>query len=280
MPLIGAHVSTATALDLSFDRAQAIGAKCSQIFISPPQQWGQTDHSAETIKKFLAKQQSTGIKPTVIHGIYLINLATDNPANLTKAVSWLKYSQEMAGKLNILGTIFHLGSHKGRGFEAVKDQVVQALKEVIKETPDGVVLMLENSAGAGGAVGDKFSELGELIQAVDSPKLMVCLDTQHAFVSGYDIRTKEGVEKMLKQFDEEIGVGRLAIIHANDSKTEFNSGKDRHENLGKGLIGKEGFKALINHPALQNIPFILEVPGIEGTGPDQKSVQFLTGLIK
>ena len=125
MPLIGAHVSTATALDLSFDRAQAIGAKCSQIFISPPQQWGQTAHTEATIQKWLDKQNSTGIKPTVIHGIYLINLATDIPANLSKALSWLKYSQKMAGKLNILGTIFHLGSHKGRGFEAGGKQAGQ-----------------------------------------------------------------------------------------------------------------------------------------------------------
>lgn len=280
MPIIGAHVSTAGSLDLSFDRAEKIGAQASQIFISPPQQWIQIKHTDEAVEQFLAKQKATGITPTVIHGAYLINLATDNPANLEKGISWLKYAQKTAGRLNILGTIFHLGSHKGNGFDTVKKQVSTALEEILKETPENILLMLENSAGAGGSVGGKLSELGELIKIVNDPRLAVCLDTQHAFVSGYDLRTSEGVDQMLSEFDQHIGFDKLAVIHANDSKTDFNSGRDRHENLGEGFIGKEGFAYMINHPKLQNVPFILEVPGFADEGPDKENVDFLKSLIK
>ncbi len=279
MPIIGAHVSTAGALASSFERAQAIGAEATQIFISPPQQWIQIKHSDQVVEDFLAQQKATGIGPTVIHGAYLINLATDNPANLEKGISWLKYAQKTAGRLNILGTLFHLGSHKGRGFEAVKAQVVKALEEILTETPENVLLMLENSAGAGGSVGGKLSEIGELIKSVGDPRLAVCLDTQHAFVSGYDLRTPEGIDQMLTEFEEQMGLDKLAVIHCNDSKTEFSSGRDRHENLGEGFIGKEGFAYLINHPKLQKVPFILEVPGFADEGPDKENVDFLKSLV-
>lgn len=279
MLIIGAHVSTAGALHYSFNRAHDIGAQATQIFISPPQQWAQVAHSDQAIAEFLAEQKATGITPTVIHGAYLINLATDNPANLEKGISWLKYSQKTAARLNILGTIFHLGSHKGRGFDSVKTQVCKALEEILAETPENVLLMLENSAGAGGSVGGKLSELGELIKTVNHPQLAVCLDTQHAFVSGYDLRTPEGVEQLLTEFEQHIGLDKLAVIHCNDSKTEFNSGRDRHENLGEGFIGKDGFAYLINHPTLQDVPFILEVPGFEDDGPDKENVDFLKSLV-
>ncbi len=279
MPKIGAHVSTAGSLDLSFERAEKIGAECTQIFLSPPQTWFTRTFTDEAIATFLKRQEETGIMPTVVHGIYLINLATDNPANLKRAISWLKWSQQMCGKLNLMGTIFHLGSHKGRGFEVVKEQVCDALKEVLAETPDGVVLMLENSAGAGGSVGGKFEELGELLKAVQSPKLKVCIDTQHAFVSGYDIRDQKGVNQFVDEIDRLIGLDNVTCFHCNDSKTEFDSGKDRHENIGMGKIGEEGFKCLLNHPQLADKPFVLEVPGLEDDGPDKPNLDLMKSFI-
>ncbi len=294
--IIGAHVSTAGGLHTGFQRAEDIGAMATQIFLSPPQQWAQKKYTPEEIALFKCEQQRTNIGPNFTHGIYLINLATDLPSNLHLAKEWLIYAQNMAGELGLAGTIFHLGSHKGRGFEAVKDQVCKSLEKILSSSPQGRTvyssseqsesrstdtpyLILENSAGAGGSVGGKLSELGALIKAVGDPRLKVCLDTQHAFVSGYDLRTQEGVEQLITEFEQEIGLDKLAVIHANDSKTEFNSGRDRHENIGQGQIGLEGFRHLINHPKLQAVPFIMEVPGEEDKGPDKKNVETMHSLL-
>ena len=279
MPLIGAHVSTSGGLHTGFQRAVDIGAEATQIFLSPPQQWAQKNYSPEDIQKFKEEHQRTGIGPNFTHGIYLINLATDNPSNLHLAKEWLIYAQNMADILGLRGTVFHLGSHKGRGFETVKPQVVAAIQKILEKSPETPYLILENSAGAGGSVGGKLSELGALIKAVNDPRLKVCLDTQHAFVSGYDIRTKEGVDQLITEFETEIGIDKLAVIHANDSKTEFNSGKDRHENIGQGSIGLEGFRYLVNHPQLTDIPLLLEVPGFEDQGPDKQNIETMKSLL-
>jgi deoxyribonuclease IV len=278
MPKVGAHVSAAQSLSKNFERAEGLGAECTQIFISPPQQWAKTNHSDEEIKDYRRKTETSNIHPNFIHSIYLINLASANPENLQKSIDWLIYSQKMAEKLGIEGTIFHIGSAKKLGKEPAIKQVVQSIKEILKNS-DQVNLILENSAGAGELIGDKFDELGEIVKAVNNPRVKICLDTQHAFASGYDLRAKEGVDRTLTEFDQKVGLQNLAVIHANDSKTELNSHRDRHENIGQGLIGLEGFKNLVNHPALTEIPFILEVPGIVGSGPDKNNVLLLKSLM-
>lgn len=270
MPKIGAHVSAAGSLNLSFERAEEIGAECTQIFISPPQQWVHSQHSEEEIEKYRQRAQETKIEPNFIHAAYLINLATPNPDHLQKSVNWLIYSQQMANKFGMAGTILHLGSYKDTSTKRAMAQVIKALRAILDHSATN--LILENSAGAGNLVGDSFFELGQIIRRVNDPHLKVCLDTQHAFASGYELRTKEGIEQTLTQFKQEIGLGNLVAIHANDSKTEFSSKKDRHENIGQGLIGLESFRLLINHPNLQNIPFILEIPGEAGRGPDKDNL--------
>ncbi len=139
-------------------------------------------------------------------------------------------------------------------------------------------LILETSAGAGGNIGGKFSELGKILKAVGNKRVKIGLDTQHVFAAGYDIKTPMGLRTTLDEFEEEIGLTNLAIIHANDSKVELGSGKDRHENIGEGFIRKEGFANLINNKYLQEVPFILEVPGFSGNGPDTDNVQILKSL--
>ncbi len=277
MPKVGAHVSAAGSLDLSFNRAEELGAECTQIFITPPQQWVQISHPEEEIQKYRAKAQESGIGPNFIHAVYLVSLATPNQEHLQKSVNWLIYSQKTAEKLGIGGTIFHIGSYKGTTQEQAIGQVVQAIKAILSQTGEAN-LILENSAGAGNLIGDTLEELGQIIKAVNNPRLKVCLDTQHAFASGYDLRTKEKVEEWVEVINREIGVEKLVAIHANDSKTELGSKKDRHENIGQGYIGLEGFRALINHPKLQNVPFILEIPGEAGQGPDKNNVELLKSL--
>ncbi len=289
MPKVGAHVSAAVSLEISFERAKHIGAETTQIFISPPQQWFQTKHDKEEIQRYKQAQQESSIGPNFIHGTYLINLGTDKEDHLKRSIEWLIYAMNLAGKLGVQGIIFHPGSHKGRGFEVVLPQIVQALETILKaETKVTIVsnvsekprLILENSAGAGGNIGGKFSELGQILKQVQDDRLKVALDTQHAFAAGYDIKTAAGLEKTLTEFDQEIGLSNLVAIHANDSKTELNSGKDRHENIGEGFIGRAGFANLLNHPKLADIPFILEVPGYASDGPDRDNIQTLKSLIK
>lgn len=295
MPKVGAHVSAAVSLELSFEKAQSIGAEVTQIFISPPQQWFQTKHGEEETKRFRDKETEVGIGPNFIHGTYLINLGTQNPEHLEKSIDWLIYAMNFASQIKSSGLIFHLGSHKGVGFEKVLPQIVESLRKVLNRTegearssakkdpnrqPPRPNLILETSAGAGGGLGGTFTELGQILKGVQSDRLKICIDTQHIFAAGYDIRTPLGLNNVLAEFDKEIGLENLAVIHANDSKTELKSGRDRHENIGEGFIGQEGFAGLLNHPKLANIPFILEVPGFSGAGPDAENVKLLKSLIK
>ncbi len=293
MPKIGAHVSAAVSLDLSFERAQHIGAECTQIFISPPQQWLQAKHNEKEIEKYKQKQKETGIGPNFIHGTYLINLGTQNSELLQKSIDWLVYALNLADKLEVQGVIFHLGSHKGVGFDGILDQVVKSLEQILKQAfgseaqarrvQDDIsettpFLILETAAGAGNVIGDKFSELGQILNQVNDPRLKVCLDSQHVFAAGYDIRSASGLDKTLQEFDQQIGLDNLVVIHANDSKVEVGSNKDRHENIGEGFIGRDGFSNLITNQKLKDILFILEVPGFTNAGPDLENIKFLKSL--
>ncbi len=287
MPKVGAHISAAGSLDLSIGRALNIKAECMQIFVSPPQQWLQTKHSLESIESFKRLTKEREVGPNFIHGTYLINLATDKPENLQKSIDWLIYALNLAGELGVEGVIFHTGSHGKRGFETVKDQIASAIKQILNSTSSSSsYLILENSAGQGGTVGGKFSELGQIVKALASHsssgnvnRVKVCLDTCHAYAAGYDLKNLVTLKDVLQEFDEEIGLENLAAIHANDCKFELGSGKDRHENIGEGFIGKEGFENLVNHPKLSEIPFILEVPGFSGNGPDEENIDILKNLV-
>ena len=133
-------------------------------------------------------------------------------------------------------------------------------------------------AGMGQHIGAKFEELGKILRAVDSPRLRICLDTQHSFAAGYDLTTADGVNTMMAEFEETIGVDKLAAVHANDSKQPCGSGVDRHDNIGEGLIGEAGFEAIMAHPAFRDVPFFLEVPGFEGKGPDRRNIDLLKDI--
>lgn len=282
MPKVGAHVSAAISLDLSLDRTQEMGAQCTQIFISPPQQWLQTKHGGEEILRYKQKKEQTSIGPNFIHATYLVNLATQNPEHLQKSIDRLTYALNMAGELGVEGVIFHTGSHGGVGFDQVLGQITKALSDVLKnspKTPKLPNLILENSAGAGGSIGSKFSELGQILKQVGSERVKVCLDTCHLFAADYNIKSADNLQKTLEEFDQEVGLKNLSVIHGNDTKFDISSGKDRHENIGDGFIGKEGFKNIINHPSLKDIPFILEVPGFSGSGPDKENIDILKSLV-
>jgi deoxyribonuclease-4 len=171
--------------------------------------------------------------------------------------------------------IFHPGSHLGAGFDGVVEQMGQAIREILARTDSPAQLIVENSAGAGGCVGCSFDEVGRIVDAARSDRVGVCLDTAHLFASGYEIRSPEDVAQTLESFDRAVGLQRLTVVHANDSKTALGSNTDRHANIGEGEIGLDPFRWLLADERLAEVPWILEVPGLEGKGPDLENVNRL-----
>lgn len=277
---IGAHVKTAGGIDLAVDRAQEMVAETIQVFSGAPQAWRRKTYKKEEVESYRKKVEETGIAPCFIHGLYLVNLASRNPDVLAKSFEALRLEMEAASLIGAKGVIFHLGSHLGEGYEECVDQLIEYVQKVIDATPQDSWLILENSAGQGGSIGSSFAELGRILRESGSDRVKVCLDTQHAFAAGNDWTTKEGTAKAMGTFDKEIGLENLVAVHANDSKIPLAGGRDRHENIGEGFIGRGGFINILSHPAFADVPFLLEVPGFEDTGPDAKNVAILKELRK
>ncbi len=271
----GAHVKTAGGPLTAFQRAMDVGAEAMQIFLTPPQQWRSSKVEPAVADEFKARLAASPITPVFVHGVYLINLAASDATMLLRSTSNLKSAMRTCGEMNIRGVIFHIGSHKGTGLDAVFDQICAACAEVLAETPEDVLLVLENSAGAGGNIGSKWADLGRIIRQVGSDRVRVCIDTQHSYAAGYDLSTAEGLELAMKEFRDEVGWDRIVAVHANDSKSALGSGLDRHENIGHGLIGREAFGRIMAHAAFKDLPFLLEVPGMDGSGPDKPNVDAL-----
>ncbi len=275
---IGAHVKTAGGLDKAIDRAEEMGAETIQIFSGAPQAWRRKEYRPQEVEAYRARVAETGIQPAFVHGLYLVNLATDNRENLAKSLHALVHDMNVCHLLGASGVIFHLGSHRGAGYDQVFRQVVQSVRSVVETTPDDTWLILENSAGMGGSVGSKFEELGRIIREAGSPRVKACLDTQHMFAAGYDVKTKDGLERAMSEFDAEVGLDTLVAVHANDSKCPLAGGVDRHENIGEGHIGLDGLLNVMSHPPFRDVPFLLEVPGFDNQGPDRRNVEILKGL--
>lgn len=274
---IGAHISSAGGPHLVFERARAIGAEVVQLFISAPQQWKLPSLTGEQVDLFQRQREAAGM-PAFFHGVYLINLGSQDEALLARSVASLKAYRHCAGRMGVVGTIFHVGSHLGAGFdEAMVGRIARMLSEVLDDEPGNPsLLILENNAGQGNCIGGKFAELGAIIRAMGGhPSVAVCLDTCHAYAMGYDLATTEGCSAAMAEFDHEIGFARLVAVHANDTKQPIGTFRDRHENIGEGHLGIAGFRTLMAHPAFRDVPFLLEVPGFDGTGPDAKNIRRL-----
>lgn len=272
---VGAHVSAAAPLAGCVDRARQLGAEALQIFVSGPQSWRPSGHDEAATAATKARALECGIDAFFFHGVYLINLASADDTLVNRSIGSLKQYLRLCSATGSRGTIFHVGSHKGAGFESVLPQIAASMENVLSATPEDSWLILENSAGQGGTVGGRLEELGGIIRAVGSPRIKVCLDTCHLYAAGYDIATSDGCAATLDTFDTVIGLDRLVAVHANDSKAGLGSGLDRHENIGEGQIGRAGFEAITSQPAFRAAPFILEVPGFDGKGPDRRNIAIL-----
>jgi deoxyribonuclease IV len=275
---IGAHVSTAGGLSTCVGRAQALGAECMQIFLSAPQRWQLPRHTDEQVQEFRRLVAATEIGPNFAHATYLINLASADPGIQERSIENLSASLGWAERVGLVGVVVHLGSGRGQAVSEAEAQVAQALGQVLLSSKTSAVL-LENSAGSGDTLGSRFEQIGALLDRLGrDARLGLCMDTAHTFASGYDLRLKDGVARAIDEIDRSIGIERLRLIHANDSKVGLGSAVDRHENIGHGLLGEQAFEYMLAHPALGPLPWVLEVPGYDDKGPDLPNVQTLKRL--
>jgi deoxyribonuclease-4 len=274
----GAHVSISGHIHLAIDRAVAIGCECLQIFVGNPRQWRRIEYAEDDIALFREKRARARLDPLVAHAAYLINLAGPDDEFYARSVASLIASVEGIHRLGGLGVITHIGSRMGLSWEEATARVAAALHVVLDAT-EGAIVILENTAGAGGAIGSTFEELAAILDALEShPRLGVCLDTAHLFAAGFDVRTADGVARMLRAFDRTVGLRHLHAFHLNDSKPGLGTHLDRHENIGQGHIGTKGFRALIHHRAARRLPGFIETPGFDRRGANRKNLEILKRL--
>ncbi|HEV2413076.1 MAG TPA: deoxyribonuclease IV [Candidatus Saccharimonadales bacterium] len=279
--LFGAHLSTAGDLPGLPKRARDIGCDAVQFFAGNPRGWQQKVYTKEEGERFQAACKEQNMIP-FIHMLYLTSYGTTDEALRRKSIDGLGNMLTTGTTLGCIGVVTHLGSHKGDGFDSRVQALADGLLEAVEIDKGGsCYAVLENSAGAGGNMGNSFEELAEIFKRTGRhPRIKFCLDTAHMFTSGIDFRTKAGCDKMLDDFDRLIGLEHLVVMHINDSKADFDTHRDRHENIGDGYIGRDGFKAILTHPKLKTIPGILEVPGLEGKGPDKANLDRLRAIVK
>lgn len=259
---LGVHVSSAGQIDQSIDRAVLLGCNTFQIFISNPRGWRPTMIPQADVDKFRVKYKAASMQEAVAHSIYLINMASPNEYLREQSIESLISGLVNTERLGLAGLVTHIGSHQGDGLEVGTKRVVDCLHQILSDTTCCATLLLENTAGAGNLVGKTIGEIGEILRQVNHKRLGFCLDTAHAFEFGYEIQTKEGLDKLVNEIDKEIGLDKLCAIHLNDSMTEIGSNRDRHETYGQGRIGEEALTRIINHPKLRDKPFIMETPEI------------------
>ena len=270
-------MSSAGGIDTAIDRIEAIGGDCVQVFTQSPRMWKPTAHKPEAIERFKARRREAGIGGVVCHALYLCNLAAPDDAIYEKSVATLRSTLDAANTIEADAVIFHVGSHLGAGFDVGLERVVPALGRVLEGNTDGAWLLMENSAGPGGTIGRSIDELAVLFGALDRhPRLGICLDSCHLYASGYDVTDPSELDRLLDELDERIGLDRLRCLHVNDSKAPLGSNRDRHDNIGDGLMG-EKLGVFLGHPKLEGQPALLEVPG-SGHGPDAEQMKKLREL--
>ncbi|HET6315634.1 MAG TPA: deoxyribonuclease IV [Chloroflexota bacterium] len=277
MPL-GAHVSTAGGLSTAIGRAQALGAECIQLFLSTPHRWQQPKHTDAEVVAFQRLRAESGIAPNFAHCAYLINLAADEGPLRERSIDSVTASAQWADRVGLAGVVVHVGSGHGQTIADAERQVASALEQVLRGVGSCSIL-LENSAGSGETLGARFEQIGSVFDRLGrDARLGLCLDTAHTFASGYDLRRDDEIQRAVDEVERFIGLDRLRLIHANDSKADLGSAVDRHENIGFGLLGEEAFVKMLGHAALKHVPWVLEVPGMDDKGPDLPNLETLKRL--
>jgi deoxyribonuclease-4 len=276
--LFGAHVSTAGGIHTAVDRIEAIGGNALQIFTQSSRAWRLTSHDPDNLERFRKRRAEVGLGAVLCHAIYLINLASADDELFKRSRATLNATVDVACAIAADGVVFHIGSHLGAGFDAGLKRAIPALRRALEHCSDSTWLLVENSAGAGGTIGRSVEELAIIVDRLDAhPRLGICLDSCHLWVSGADVTNREALDEIVDEVSERIGLDRLRALHVNDAKDPLGSNRDRHANLGEGLIGN-GLSVFLGHPRLQGLPAILEVPGANGRGPESADVRKLKKL--
>jgi len=280
-PLLGAHMSIAGGVGNAFMQGKKVACDAIQIFTKSSRQWASKPYSKEEIEQFHINRKETGIGTVVAHDSYLLNMGSPDAALRTRSVAAFIDELERCEMLGVTNLIAHPGAHVGAGeLDGIKT-IAKSLDEVHKACPGyAAKVTLEITAGQGSNLGYRFEQIGNMIDATrESDRLRVCFDTEHAFAAGYDIRTRDGYERTFGEFDEAIGIKLLAAFHLNDSKKEFNSRVDRHEHIGKGFIGVEAFRMLVNDRRFWGLPMCLETPKGPDLKEDRENLELLRSLI-
>ena len=283
MPLLGAHQSIAGGLHRAFDRILAVGGESLQIFTANQRQWRVKPPGEEDIRLFAEKWQACGQMPVASHGSYLINLAAADPVAAAKSIA--AFADELGRCLQLgLGfVVLHPGSHLGAGVEAGLEAVARNLDQALEQAgvpATGLNVLLETTAGMGTALGSRFAELGWLLgRSRYAHNLGVCIDTCHIFAAGYDLRDAAAYERTMDELEREVGLARVHFVHLNDSKKGLASRVDRHDHIGRGEIGDEGFRLLLNDPRFARHPMTLETPKGDDLAEDRENLARLRGLL-
>ena len=270
---IGAHVSSSGGIHNAVDRAVAIGADSMQVFTQSPRMWRPTNHDPATFERFRERRAETGMGGVLCHALYLCNFAAPDDEVYAKSVAALRNTMEVASAIGADGVVVHVGSHLGSGFEVGLERVVPAMKQVLELSSDETWLLMENSAGAGGTIGRSIEELARLYERLDRhPRLGLCLDSCHLYVSGIDVTDPAALDACLDEVDSTIGLDRLRALHVNDSAAALGSNRDRHANIGEGVLGEQ-LGVFLGNARLQGLPAVLETAGPDNHGPDANEIR-------
>ncbi len=313
MRKIGAHVSAAGGPHKAVERAAAIECNCVQVFSGSPRSWRRKPIEQLDTAKLQEARRKTTIEPVVTHALYLINLASEDPALLENSMQALRYDLQFDAAIGGAGVVVHLGSHQGRGWDSVQEEVLRRVATLVENSPPEATFLIENSAGQKGKLSSDLAEIRWMLDRLASPQVGWCFDTCHAFAAGYALgdpqngaapnagATHAGAThaggSAVDAAPERRGAGgsargfaveeieRLALwdelrcVHVNDSRDPFDSGRDRHANINDGEIPHDDLAYFLNLPEIATLPLILEVPGIENDGPDLENVRRLRALV-
>jgi deoxyribonuclease-4 len=278
--LLGTHVSVAGGVHAAFERGERIGCTTMQVFVKNSNQWEGKPQTTDDIANYKTAAAKSTIVPVFAHAAYLINLCAKDPAVRARSRRGFRDELVRCAAFGIKGLIVHPGAHMGEGEDAGVRGIADSLNAAHEETGGTVLSVLETTAGQGTAVGYRFEHLRDILALVrDRSRTAVCIDTAHLFAAGYDIGTEGGWEETIAVFDRIVGLHTLAAIHVNDSKKPIGSRVDRHEHIGKGLIGLTAFRMLMNDPRLAEIPKILETDKSEDMHEDVENMALLRSLV-
>jgi deoxyribonuclease-4 len=274
--LIGGHVSPAGGPANAVTRGEERACRAIQFFNQSPRAWRPRIYSEDEVAAYHEAFAASEVDAMLIHAVYLLNCASEDKEIRDKSLAALISALDAGAALNAVGVVLHPGSalKSGGSVEKAIERAGAVIAEALKESADGGILHLEDTAGAGGTLGRSFEELAALIEAAGGGKRIgVCLDSCHLLASGYDIRTAEGLSDVLDRFDEVVGIDRLGSLHVNDSMTPLGSNRDRHINLGEGEIGADGIAAFLSEPRFDGLPVIFEGPGASGKAVERADIE-------